>query len=297
MTRRRLLLCLISLWCVFTAGGVSADELLVCGADEVFVVDINTADPASSKKIWSWLAADRDDLPKRFRTMFRSTDDCKPIDGGKRVLISSSSGGCALVERPSGKVLWYAYVGNAHSVEMLPGDRIAVAGSVHKDGNRVAIYDLANPDKLLFKDELISGHGVHWDAKRRLLWALGFDGLRAYRLVDWDSKSPKLERAATYKLPTPGGHELSPTGRGDGLIVSSNTRVYVFDRKSRKFTPHPELGDVAKVKGVSVHRKTGRVAYVHGEGGHWSSPRVRFLNPKGQWRVEGARRYKARWVQ
>jgi hypothetical protein len=280
----------------FAAPHASADELIVCGWDEVFIIDADASGPNAVKKLWSWRAADRPELPEAFRGLFRTTDDCKPVDGGRRILISASSGGCALVERETGNVLWYARVGNAHSIEMLPGGRIAVAGSVHAQGNRVCIFDVKRPNEELFHDELRSGHGVVWDAKRELLWALGYDELRAYRLRDWETASPKLEKAATYKLPDAGGHELSPAPDDDGLIVTTHEHVHVFDREKRVFSPYGPLQDHGHVKCVSVNPRTKRVAYVQAEGGEWWSPRVRFLEPAGELKLEGERIYKVRWV-
>jgi len=94
-TMNPLLLALLSI-----APPVSAtDRLLFCGGPEVFVVE-----PDATAKTWSWKANDRAELPENLRKDFAATDDCKPVDDGKRILVSASSGGCALVERETGKV-------------------------------------------------------------------------------------------------------------------------------------------------------------------------------------------------
>jgi hypothetical protein len=82
------------------------------------------------------------------------------LDGGSKILISSSSGGCALVERPSGKAIWYAQVPNAHSLELLPRGRIIVASSVHAQGNRLVLFDLDHSDQPIWGTPLVSAHGV-----------------------------------------------------------------------------------------------------------------------------------------
>lgn len=273
-----------------------ADQLVCCGRDEVFIIDAAMNQSTPIKKLWSWKATEREDLPESFRSLFRTTDDCKPVEGGNKILISSSSGGSALVEYPSGKVIWYAKVGNAHSIELLPNDRIAVAGSTHEEGNRVAIYDINKPDQQLFHDELYSGHGVVWDAERERLWALGFDELRAYRLEDWDTNEPRLKLMATHKLPSPGGHDLSPLPSSVNLIVTTRENVFLFDRDRGRFTKHEMLGQEPSVKCVSVHPETGQTAWVHGEEGEWWSPRIRFLSPQGVLKLEGERLYKVRWL-
>src|ERR1043165_7700664 len=71
-----------------------ARELITCGRDKVLILDLNARDAAGTPKtIWSWRAADRAELPPDVRLLFRSTDDCKPVDGGRRILITSSGGG------------------------------------------------------------------------------------------------------------------------------------------------------------------------------------------------------------
>ena len=91
-----------------------ARELITCGRDKVLILDLNARDAVGTPKtIWSWRAADRAELPADVRVLFRSTDDCKPVDGGRRILITSSSGGVALVERANGAVVFYGRAVNA----------------------------------------------------------------------------------------------------------------------------------------------------------------------------------------
>ncbi|MCB1122080.1 MAG: hypothetical protein KJT03_11060 [Verrucomicrobiae bacterium] len=158
------------------------------------------------------------------------------------------------------------------------------------------MFDIKQPDKPLFHDELYSGHGVVWDSKRERLWALGYEELRSYRLKDWDTPAPKLERTATFKLPTTGGHDLSPIPGSAGLVVTTSKHVFIFDRDRGTFSQHAALGNEPGVKCVSVHPETGRIAWVQGEDGEWWSPRIRFLEPNGEVRLEGERLYKVRWL-
>jgi hypothetical protein len=278
----------------FLYAELRADELFVCGWDEVFVLELNGE---SHERVWGWRASDRLELPEEFRTLFRTTDECKPVESGQKVLISASSGGLALVERPSGRVLWYGFVGNAHSIEMLPGGRLAVAGSTHENGNRVAIFDFKEPNKELYVDELYSGHGVVWDQERELLWALGFNTLKAYRLKNWETPEPELSQAAAFGLPDSGGHDLYPVSDTRDLVVTTNRQVFLFDRDQHKFRLHPSLRDKERVKGVAVHPVTGRVAYVQAEGENWWAHRIHFLNPSGSLSLPDERIYKARWSQ
>ena len=294
----RFIHCIVALLAGLVIGGCARSEpLLLCGMEEVFEIDAAAlgVDGAAEKR-WSWRAADRPELPAELRGRFKTTDDCKPIDGGKRVLISSSGGGCALVERPSGRVVWHAFVGNAHSLEMLPGGRIVVAGSVHPQGNKLALFAVDRPGEPVWEAELYSGHGVVWDAARERLWALGGRELRSYSLAEWATNRPVLKLEATHALPDEGGHDLQPVGQSADLVVSTSDHVYLFDRDRGTFRLHPQLGDKAAVKCVSIHPRTGRTVYIQGGGGNWWSPVLRFLDPAGEATLGGERLYKGRWV-
>ena len=272
-------------------------ELVVCGWDEVFVLATDTRQDGPPEKVWSWRAAGRPELPDGVKGAFSRTDECKPLEGGSRILITSSTGGVALVERETGAALFHTTVPNAHSAEMLPAQRIAVAGSGAEDGNRLLVFDIGRPDEPFYADELSWAHGVVWDEARRLLWALGADELRAYELCRWGSAAPSLSPVASFKLPDRAGHDLGPVPHTALLVVTTGEHVYHFDRDRRTFAPHPALGGVPGVKGVSVNRVTGRTAYVQAEGGHWWAERIRFLDPDGVYHVPGEHFYKVRWNQ
>jgi hypothetical protein len=275
---------------------VWAEPLVLCGWDEVFVVEPAHAENGRSDKLWSWRAADRQELPQALRDSFRTTDDCKPVDGGEKILISSSSGGCALVEYPSGRVLWYASVPNAHSLERLPRDRVVVASSVSPNGNRLILYDMGRPDQPLWETPLVSAHGVVWDEKRQVLWALGLKELRCYELKDWTGEKPSLALKAGHALPDDNGHHLQAIPQSNDLVVTTGSRVYLFDRQTRQFRPHPELGDKANVKCVSIHPVSGRTVFIQASNKAWWNDTIGLLSPATEVRLPGERLYKARWI-
>jgi hypothetical protein len=282
---------------VLSATVSQAETLLLCGMAEVFEIDVAAATNGDVKKLWSWRAADREELPEAFRKRFGTTDECKPIDGGKRVLISASSGGCALVERPSGRVLWYAVVPNAHSIEQLPGNRVVVAASVHAAGNRLSLFDLNRSETPIAEVPLVSAHGVVWDADRERLWALGLDELLRLRLVDWNSDKPQFAVEAKFSLPSSGGHDLTAVPNHDDLLVTTNSQVLHFDRRTEKFREHADLGAAARVKSVQVHPRGDRTVLVQSSDKAWWSGTLRTLNPSASIELPGERLYKARWVE
>jgi hypothetical protein len=262
-------------------------DLVVCGADEVFILDLRGHDP---KKIWSWRAAECPELPEEFRKKFGSADDCKPLEGGRKILISSSGGAVALVERASGKALFYATVPNAHSAEIVPGNRVVAASSYSEQGNRLLLYDLGVSDKPLASEEFYGAHGAVWDGERQLLWALGDHELRSYQVLQ-DRLVLKMSRA----LPNPGGHDLRPVPGTPALLLTTGQHVWLFDRDRLTFRTHPRIGDLNHVKSVDLDLQSGAMAYVQGEESWWAQ-RVKFLGLDRNVEFPGSKLYKARWV-
>src|SRR5688572_10060064 len=226
LTRREALVSLLALPLAARTVGAARQppvetELAVCGWDEVFILALGAGPAPTYRKAWSWRAADSPEIPADMHSLFRTTDDCKPVDGGRRILISSSGGGVALVDRETRRAPFVARVTNAHSIEMLPGGRIAAAASVSAagTGNRLVIFDAADGRELA-SDELRSGHGVVWDDARRLLWALGGDVLRAYTIGP-GAGPIRLDKTFEIALPDEGGHDLVAIPASSRLFVST----------------------------------------------------------------------------
>jgi len=273
-------------------------ELIVCGWDEVFILNLDAKpDAGNGRRVWTWRAQDRPDLPDEFKPLFRTTDECKPEDEGARILITSSASGVALVNRADGRVLFHARVTNAHSAELLPNNRVAVAASHDQagKGDRLIVFDLAKSNTEISSDELPWGHGIVWDAQRNRLWALGNTDLRVFELRDWDTRSPGLRRVEVIPLPEAMGHNLSIVPGSPALAISTTNHCWLFDRDTKTFRRHPELGDAKDVKSISYHPATGQVAYVQAEGENWWAERIHFLGPAGMIHIGGEHFYKARW--
>ncbi len=83
-------------------------ELIVCGWDEVFILALGEGPAPSHRRVWSWRAADSPEIAADMRPLFRTTDDCKPVDGGRRILISSSAGAVALIDRQTRRASFVA---------------------------------------------------------------------------------------------------------------------------------------------------------------------------------------------
>ncbi len=277
------------------ASAAGEDHLLLCGFEEVYAVSPETLASGKLEKLWSWKAKNHKELPPAVAGHFGTTDDCKPIRDGRQILITSSGGGCALVDYPSGEVKWFAVVPGAHSIELLPGDRVIVAASTAAKGNRLSLFDLSRSETPLWETEFISGHGAVWDEPRQTLWALGFDVLRRYSLADWDSKTPSLTLEQSYLLPDEGGHDLQAVPGSDDLVITSHATVSLFDRETGAFRPHPALEGKPHVKSVTIHPATGRTYFIQGDTPEWWSRSLQSLSAPARMPVEGERLYKARW--
>jgi hypothetical protein len=264
----------------------SAAPILLCGGREVFLLDTATIQGGREEKLWRWTADDAPGLPDDLRRRFMNLDECKPVAGG-RILICASSGGCALVERATGRALWHAYVINAHSLELLPRGRVIAASSL--GGDSLILFDLNRPGEPLWKTPLHSAHSVVWDDGRNCLWALGFDELRRYSLHEWASPAPSLQLQETHRIPDENGHDLLTVPGSEDLLLTTKSGVFLFDRKTGSFRPHPILGATEKVKSVSIHPVTGQ-----GVISLWSKTLTLFA-PAGAITLGRDVPYKARW--
>lgn len=274
------------------------DEIVLCGWDEVYILRFEGPDDQDPRKVWSWRADSRSGLPDSMWGRFATTDECKPVEGGRRIVITSSSDGVAVVERATGRATFWATAHNAHSAEILPGNLLAVAAS-HRpggDGDRLIIYDLDRPGRELASDDLPWGHGVVWDSARELLFALADEDIRIYKLVYSNGGEVSLARTVLIALPEGGGHDLHPVPNSDFLSVSTGSRCRLFDRESFSFSPHPILADSSRVKSIAVHPVSGRISWTRADPDHWWTDRVRLRNPSGDLVRPGERLYKARWV-
>ncbi len=271
------------------------EQLLVCGDDQVLLIHHLPHDQDSFKIKWHWRAGEARDLPGDFKKHMVPTDDCKPVDRHKKILVTSSGGGVVLIDRKSKRSLFHAYVPNAHSAAMLPGNRIVVALSTAVGGNALEVYDLNNPAQCLYRDSLYSGHGVVWLPKEQRLYALGFDQLRAYSLANWSSDRPALVLDKMWSLPDESGHDLFAVS-DDCLLLTTHGGAWRFDIPSQQFSPFEPLHDVPDIKSIYFKEETSRLIYTKGEISWWSH-HVYCTNPNKVISIPGVRLYKVRVLE
>jgi hypothetical protein len=295
MHPRRIVAALAVLWGSLTPRPVVAQHVLVCGADELFILDLATPTP---RKVWSWRARDRAELPEAMRRKFQTIAECKPTADGRRLLIASSSHGAAVIDRATGQVEFYATAMNGHSIELLPGNRVVIAAShvANGTGDRLSVYDLRQSDVELFHVDTPWPHAVIWDAERQLLWADSQRDVVGYRLTDWTSATPGLTPQVVAPLPDINGHDMMPVPDSPLLILATAAHTWLFDRTTHRFTKHPVLGDVGKVKSVHIDPASRRLLWVQGDGTTWWSDVLHLRDPDTTIALPGEKIYKVRWM-
>lgn len=265
---------------------------VLCGDDKVLILEYNPHSQ-SADTIWSWQASETIGLPPEYLRRLRSMDEVKPSVTGDSLLLTSSSGATLLLDRRTKEALFYAVCPNAHSAEFLPNNRIAVANSITEGGNSLEIYDLSMPEKVLFKDTLYSGHGVVWIESRQQLFALGYQELKVYSLVDWETEAPKLQLDAVHIIPDESGHDLSWVN-DNKLLLTTHHSVFEFNIDAGTFTEYEPLKGVEHVKSVNYDERTGQLLYTKGEISWWTH-NIYHRNPDVTIDVPGIRVYKARF--
>lgn len=246
------------------------NHIAVCGGNEVKIIDIEKSDGTNLHEVWSWrIDEPTDGLPADYAEYLNPLDECKFVDNNRKLLLTSSHSGVVLLDIKSRRNLFYARVPMAHSADLLPRNRVAVALSTHDKGNSLEIYDIAQPEKALYRDSLYSGHGAVWHAERESLYALGYDVLREYKLRDWESDQPSLEMVASWPIPVKSGHDLVKVD-DERMLLSGNDGVYWFDVESGQYSPFEPLKDTHEVKSVNYNAKSGRLIYTKAEISWWT---------------------------
>ncbi|KAA0992673.1 DUF6528 family protein [Dyadobacter aurulentus] len=261
---------------------------LVCGDTKVLIVDYVQSKDSIPAVIWEWDAKTAADLPEAEKPKFRTMDDCKSIENGRRLLVSSSSGAVAVIDIATKKIDFRADVPNAHSIALLPGNFLAAAASTHKAGNMLMLFDLKKGNKPIYTDTLYSAHGAVWNAGHDRLYALGYKVLREYKQA-----GEKLELVQKWAIPGIGGHELMMAPGGQHLFMTEHHGAWKFDIKAAKFEKIAGFPDAENIKSLGQD-KSGQYIYTVPEESWWTF-HVRFLNPLRAFAFPGLHVYKARW--
>lgn len=264
----------------------SGRQLLACGGGRVYLIDEKLASAAGDYKsglLWTWIAREHASEIGRSIADDDHIDDAKPVDGNKNIIVTSSGGWAALVEIETGKVLWSAKgISNAHSAEVLPNDRIAVAVSDGVDA--VKIYNRSTPNTVLASYYLKSAHGVVWSEKMQRLYAIGGTSVQIYKLKNWNTSSPELELERTESSSgfVSGLHDMTLVD--ENTLVMGGNKAALFDMNTRTFTSLPHFSSYAGVKSINYNPVTGEAYYTYAWSGYsegafaWSTHTIRYTD-------------------
>jgi len=266
-----------------------------CGSNRVLIAHIKEPGDTIPSIVWEWRADQATDLPEAYRrTYFNNIDECKPVHGNEDLLVTASTGGVALIHIKTKAVGFLTLLPQAHSAELLPGNRIVVASSTDAKGNSLQVFDARLNSRVLYRDSMYAAHGVVWDAARNQLYAVGGDELRIYRLANWQTDTPLLVKTASYTLPEKSGHDLQYMPGNNQLLFTTQHGVWVFDIATAAITPYKELANSVDVKSVSFSRTTHRLLFVQSEESWWAY-HLRLLHPAVHLSYPSIHIYKARW--
>ena len=250
----------------------------------MFVINAAVAkDSYKEGLIWSWdartaaselgLAADRCD----------HLDECKFVDNGTKLLLTSSYGWCALLDYATGKVLFHTtQTPNAHSAEFIPGGYVAVATSVGSTAlhNKVQLYSIDKSEKILASAELYSGHGVVWDYSRNVLYGAGGDVVKIFNLTL--GATPSITLKKTIKAPKNGIHDLMRVD--NNTLTVAGDHAYLFNVETELFTEMTLFSGSSSIKSLNYNGETGEIWYTDAtipEGSQsWSSQKIRYSTNK-----------------
>ena len=284
-----LLLC----FCFGLPQGKAQQLAAFCGDDRLGIIDLDRPDDQPVDLIWNWNIKEvLPQLPEGYDKYLYPLDECKFVDNNRKLLITSSGNAALLLDIATKQCLFYAKTPMAHSAEMLPGNLIAVALSTHPEGNSIELFDASQPEKVLFRDSLYSGHGVVWDAVRNQLYALGYSELRAYTLTKQPDGNPELTQLHTWIIPVTSGHDLVQINP-DELLISGHEGVCRFNLNSQTFSPFEPLATTENVKSVNYNESTGRLLYTKAEKSWWTH-HIYQENPDKCFTIDSVRVYKVR---
>jgi hypothetical protein len=276
---------------------VATKEIIACGEvrGRIMIADWD-ADWTDEKNIkWQWTPGEDPNLTAEEKKLFQAMDECKPCLGLSHILVTASyAGAVALLEKSTKKLKFLARGVNAHSAELLPDGNIAAALS--GGGDVVKVHCTLPGSDLAVSYPLTWGHGVVWDKKRQVLWAMGKDEIRSYE-YNMNRNDPALKLKKSFKIPGHCGHELFPRAGKDALFFTEETGVFEFNAETGAISEFPSVK--GSIKSFCENGPDGRIVYQKAANGldkkcYWND-KLYFLNPAGENILPGERFYKARW--
>lgn len=272
----------------------STRPILICEQSQSRVIIV---DSLSQGIMWEWKASAS--LPASQAQWFSEPDEAKAVYNKKYVLVTSSSGGVALVRISDKKMMFYANPkGSPHSAEVLPDGNIVVACSTNgtPDGDALKIYQVdtlrAFVESEAVRYPLTFGHNVVWDKKRNRLWATDKNNLYSYS-YSAEGRNPQLTAdAAVHPLPGDDPHDLFPVWGKDAFYLTTGDGIYEFNISSGKFAKTAFSSN--NIKSISTG-PAGFGTLMLKPNQSWWSDEVMNSAGKRAFYAHGYKMYKARW--
>lgn len=269
----------------YVTGAAAESEstvLVFCGDNMVYMINADlVGDVYTEAVIWSLNVRTLASQLGLSESRCDHLDDCKIVDNGKKLLLSSSYNWCALVDIATSKVLFYTtQCPNAHSAEYIMGKYIAVACSSGSgdDCSKVQLYDINQSNSILSKSSLESAHGVVWNSQRQELYAAGGNVLQTYTIEGMDSGAASLKLVKSVSTPQGGLHDL--TFVDDNTLCVAGVKAYLYNIGNGSFDEMKHFTNSTGIKSLNYNPESGEFWYTDAtvpEGNEsWSSQKIRY---------------------
>lgn len=231
-------------------------SLVFCGDQYVYIIDANKASESRYQNaiVESWNAATVADTIGLPENQCKYITDCKPVNEGKYLLITSYNGWAIMLNVETGNVPFHTVMSfGAHSADLLPNNRVAVACA--NPGNSIQIYDLNNNDQIVSSVKLSGAQGVCWNDDLQLLFAINQNSLNSYRLVDWNTSHPSLELVASIATPNKNMKDLSLVSSNKLCVAGSG--LFIFNISENTFTEVTKFSSSKVLNSANYNEATG----------------------------------------
>ena len=260
---------------------------------DVLVMDVDGDWSKPESILWKWNPEGDPNIPADRLKRFNHIDETKVVNGGKQILVTSSTGGMALVDVATKQSVFTGYPGGStHSADLLPDGTIITASST---GNFLMVFTRKDGEKTAhktFKLTFADAHGVVWDKLLGLVWAVGKEAVICCR-YNFDVENPQLTIVESFPLkPNPyWGHDLILLEKERKLLMTGRNMLE-FDTMTGQYKLFLKR---KSVKSISIHPETGEQLVQIPKENYWNDT-VTLLNGDRKWTLPGnAKIYKARW--
>ena len=289
-------LVLLLAFCVISLYGKHLRNQILCSNQatrDVLVMDVDGDWSKPESILWKWNPEGDPNIPADRLKRFNHIDETKVVNGGKQILVTSSTGGMALVDVETKQSVFTGYPGGStHSADLLPDGTIITASST---GNFLMVFTRKGDEKTAhktFKLTFADAHGVVWDKLLGLVWAVGKEAVICCR-YNFDVENPQLTIVESFPLkPNPyWGHDLILLEKERKLLMTGRNMLE-FDTMTGQYKLFLKR---KSVKSISIHPETGEQLVQIPKENYWNDT-VTLLNGDRKWTLPGnAKIYKARW--